>query len=288
MKGTSFKKLFNNVTHNEVLLYILLVFAIYDLLSYLQSNNLAAVVFFLVIGYVTTLYTKNMSVVFLSAIITTKLVNCLGNLKNLRLQEGLENSSTSDKTNSSVSDNDVSDSEEDDDLPDSENNKKKSDASVKMVTIETDTEVNVPKDEESDIDANLPESSNCKQGHHKDPTSGLCVPDESTKPVVNKEIAKNGSTKVAFSNLSDIDIPLDGNPKMNYKETVENAYSNLENLLGSESIQKMSADTAELAAKQDQLLDAMNKMGPLMETAQTMLNTLKGFGLGNLMGNSNN
>jgi hypothetical protein len=287
MKGGTFKKLFNSVTHNEILLYILLVFALFDLLSYLQTNNLAAVVFFLVTGYVTTLYTKNMSVVFLSAIIITKLVSCLGYLKNTTLQEGLDNSSKSDKTNNSTVDNDdVSESSEDDE-PNTQDNKAKPGKSVKMVTIETDTEVNVPKDEKSDIDIDPLEGSKCKKGKHKDPRSGLCVPDADTDTVINKETVKNGSKKVAFSNLNEIDIPLDGNPTMNYKDTVENAYNNLEDLLGSDGIQKMTTDTADLAAKQDQLLNAMNKMGPLMDTAQTMLNSLKGFGLGNLTGDSN-
>ena len=52
MKGSSFKKLFNNVTQNEGLLYVLLVFAVFNLLAYLQHNSLAAVVLFLVTGYV--------------------------------------------------------------------------------------------------------------------------------------------------------------------------------------------------------------------------------------------
>lgn len=299
MKGGSFKKLFNSITQNAVLLYILLVFAVFNLLSYLQNNNLAAVVLFLVTGYVTTLYTKNMSIVLLSAMMITNLFVCSGYLKKLTLREGLDDLSKSNnakkakaqtsnnKDNDSDSEDIVSDS--DDDSSDMVNNKIEPTESVNMVTIEseTDSEENELDDDNSALSTNSQPGSKCKKGQHKDPRSGICVPDADTVTVVNKETVKNGSKKVAFSNLTEIDASLDGKPAMNYKGTVENAFNSLEDILGPDGMKKMTADTADLAAKQDQLLDAMNKMGPMMDTAQTMLNSLKKFDIGNLLGSSN-
>ena len=292
MKGSSFKKLFNNVTHNPVLLYFLLVVAVFNLLAYLQTNNLAAIVLFLVTGYVTTLYTKNMSVVLLSAIMITSVIMCLGYLNNLSLREGLTDKNGKNAKNGTKkppkddgTDTDDTDTDDDDDKKDKPKVSVGEEV-IKLATTgnelggDTGAEYTAPP---APAPAPAPPSDghNCKPGQHWDERTKDCV--------ANSDSVKNGKNKGGFANIEEADFSLSGNPTMNYRGTVENAFGSLEKLLGSDGLNKMSLDTANLATKQDQLIEAMNKMEPMMNTASKMMEKFQGMkGIGNLFGGSNN
>ena len=302
MKGGSFKKLFNSVTQNPVFLYLLLVVAVFNLLVYLQNNNLAAVVLFLVTGYVTTLYTKNMSIILLSAIMITSLLTCLGYLKNLSLKEGLKNG------NGPVDDEDVDSGNEDVDSGDEEgeatsqqpvaddDGKAKSvNGKAKGVNVK-DKSVNGKIKDKSGNGKGV--NGNDKSGNGKvksrnvkdnDETNCLANQhyDEQTQEcVANGKSIKNSKNKGGFANIEETDFTLDGKPTMNYRGTVETAYNSLEDLLGSDGVKNMSLDTAKLTNQQDQLMEAMNQMEPMMKTASKMMEKFNGMGLGNLLGGS--
>jgi hypothetical protein len=267
MKGVSFKKLFNSATQNEVFLYLLLVAAVFNLLAYLQNNNLIAIVIFLVIGYATTFYTKNMTIVFLTTIVVTNLLVCMGYLKNLSLQEGFDKD-TPDETD------DEADDETTDETTDEADNSqpKKAPAPIKKDKIKESIEIVTSSSKES--------VQNCKDpNQHWDTRANECVSN-----TVNNETKKNANKKVPFSNLSEENAPLDGKPSINYKETVDTAFDQLGKILGKDGLDKMSIDTENLANKQDQLIAAMNKMEPMMNTAKTMMDTLGGLDIGNLLG----
>lgn len=69
--------------------------------------------------------------------------------------------------------------------------------------------------------------------------------------------------------------------RIDYASTIEDAYGDLNNILGSDGIKKLTEDTQRLMTQQLQLADAMKSMTPLMENAKTML---QGFDLKNLDG----
>lgn len=70
-------------------------------------------------------------------------------------------------------------------------------------------------------------------------------------------------------------------PKPILAKTVEAAYDNLSNILGSDSLKQMEKDTSRLAGKQKVLVDHIKKMEPLMKNAT---NILKNFNIGSLDG----
>lgn len=283
MKVGSFKKIFNNATQNEVFLYLLLVAAVFNLLAYLQNNNLVAVVIFLVIGYVTTLYTKNMSIVLLAAIIVTNLLVCMGYLKNLSLQEGLENNGP-DSEEDSEKDSEE-DSEEDDEPTKPTKPTKPIKSKTKNQSLNDPKKLNIKESVKivtSDSVAGDATQTNhkCKSAdQHWDFRTNECVSN-----TVNNENKKNSNKKISASDLTEENIPLDGKPSLNYKATVDTAFDQLGQILGKDGLDKMSLDTDKLANKQDQLIQAMNKMEPMMNTAKSMVESLGGLDLGNLLG----
>jgi hypothetical protein len=75
---------------------------------------------------------------------------------------------------------------------------------------------------------------------------------------------KNGNNKEKYTNKSDI----------NYAATLENAYDNLDSLIGKDGIDKMSQDTAKLVSQQNKLLKNLENMAPLLENAGKLLESM--------------
>ena len=88
MKVGSVQKKILHLTHNKIVLYILLAFALFNLMSYLGQNNLGAIILFLIIGFGSTRYTKNMVIVLLLAICATSLLVNMGFLRLFVNREG--------------------------------------------------------------------------------------------------------------------------------------------------------------------------------------------------------
>ena len=72
-----------------------------------------------------------------------------------------------------------------------------------------------------------------------------------------------------------------GASRIDYGTTIENAYDDLNKMIGGDGIKKLTQDTQKLVEQQTKLAEAMNNMGPLLNSAKDML---KGFDMSN-MGN---
>ena len=62
---------------------------------------------------------------------------------------------------------------------------------------------------------------------------------------------------------------------IDYATTIEDAYDELNNILGSDGIQRLTADTQNLMKQQMQLAEAMKGMGSLVESIQPMVGQLQ-------------
>ena len=79
----------SDILHNKYVLYASFFFAILTAAGYLLSNNLEAICIFVLIGFLTTYFSKNMIVVLLVTTVATNFVVMMRN-KNGSLIEGLE------------------------------------------------------------------------------------------------------------------------------------------------------------------------------------------------------
>jgi hypothetical protein len=79
---------------------------------------------------------------------------------------------------------------------------------------------------------------------------------------------------------------------IDYATTIEDAYDELNNILGSDGIQRLTSDTQGLMKQQMQLAEAMKNVGPMMQSLSPMVEQLKGMmgsmndekgGLGNML-----
>ena len=200
---------------NKYFLYFIVFVSAANVLGYLVSNRVNTVIFFGLIAFLASRFSKNMVVILLAALIATNLL-----MVNKGTREGLENATTEVKT-----------AETDEKKPEV---KPDSDAAVGSV-----------------------------------PTSG--TPAESVKPdEKKKEVEKFGNKNASkLSNAAPVNT--DGGSRIDYASTLEGAYDNLDKILGSDGINKLTGDTQKLMEQQQKLFNSMQSMAPMIENAKGML-----------------
>jgi len=132
--------------------------------------------------------------------------------------------------------------------------------------------------EDEDADNAVNKVINSEQKIAKRGNGGKSKPRPSSNadaPLINNK-AKN-SQKGSFVNT-----------KLDKQGTVEEAYESLENILGGDGMEKRTGQASKLAKNQKGLLNAIEKMGPMMTMAENMLGRLEKSPLANLTGGSKN
>ena len=190
----------NSLLRDKNVLYIVAFLAATNLISYLMAGNYESIVFFGVVGYLATYYSKNMIVILLISMLTTNLL-----LGTRMLKRNVEAMANNDK----------------------------------------------PKEKKNEEEEN------------------------STEEMSNNDV-KETKPKEKMQ------------PNIDYAATLEQAYDNLDNLIGQDGIKKMGEQTERLASKQKELMQNIESMGPMLEKAGSMLNSLPLENLGNLQDTLNN
>lgn len=211
---------------DKYVLYIVLFFAVTNLFGYLMMRNFDAVMFFLVVGFLSSYFSKNMIIVLLIAILSTNFL--VGTkLFGKKIYEGM----TAMKAKSS-------DAKETD-----------AKASTKKAATKKAVDKKAKKTKE-----------------HMDTLSPASINDNEDDFDDNEEITG-------------------AKPKVNFASTLESAYDNLDKLLSSDAINKMTSDTQRLAEKQKVLMGNIDKLGPMMNNAQNLLQGLDVNKMGSMIEN---
>ncbi|ALH23155.1 hypothetical protein ceV_249 [Chrysochromulina ericina virus CeV-01B] len=259
MKSSTLKKFFNEFTHNEIALYLLLGIAVVNLLTYLQYNYLGGIVIFSIVALITSHFTKNMVIVLAGTILITNLLISLGFLSNLGVKEGLDNSKPNDKANADTDDDSCT---ADKDCSNGMHCDMKSKKCVGM----------------TDDDAIDPSTIKVKP---KSPTSTPAVP---KPPTSTPAVPKPQPTKSGFKNFDDDDeetITI-SQKSQKHSNAMKDVQNNLQQLLGGDGTQKL--DTTELLKQQKQLMEAMQGMQPIIDSANGMINKMGKSPIGKMLG----
>ena len=186
---------------NKTVLYIVLFLAITNVLGYLMTGNIWAVVLFALSGVATTYFSKNMIVVLLVALVITSFF--LGTKTAIRItREGMENKKKGQ------------DGKKDG------KKKKGGDDGKKKENFEDD-------DDDEDIEDTQHEAAKVVREN---------------KPMKPSKDDSMHSTEEDHMKNKD-----KKNSSIDHQSTLEEAYDNLEKMLGSDGIRNMTADTKKLA-----------------------------------------
>jgi hypothetical protein len=234
-----------SLLRDKNVLYVVLFIALANLFGFLMTHQFQAILIFMVAGFVTSYYSKNMIVIMLTSIVVTNFV--LGmKLFNRKVKEGMENKDEKKEE-------DVKTSEEKPTSTDETHSDEK-----KMTTDDTtDAVVNNTKKVENGVE----------KTEKKEP-----VPAE---PQVDKQKkVKESLTTLHPASVHESDEMVDMKPKVDYAATLEAAYDNLDKMLSSDAIRSMTDETQRLAEKQKLLMNNIKQLEPMMQKAGSLLQGL--------------
>jgi len=91
---------------------------------------------------------------------------------------------------------------------------------------------------------------------------------------------KKKGKKEGMPSLKPADVPPNGKkPKLDPAGTLEAAYDNLDKLLDSGAIDKMSSETQNLASQQDKLMKNIDRLEPMLGVAEGMMEKMSKFNI---------
>jgi len=135
--------------------------------------------------------------------------------------------------------------------------------------MENNTKTTPSSSKENTNDTNVKNNSN-----KPDPKTGQGLP---MKPLENAETNSNLATQTTNGEQQGFEAGRRKNRgyDIDYATTIEDAYDELNNILGSEGITRLTGDTQNLMKQQMHLAEAMKGMGPLIKTIEPMVYQLQ-------------
>ena len=241
-------RLFNTpFFQNKFVLYGSLFIVLLSILRHLANRNVNAVILMALIGLVMSYFSKNMIIVLLTAFASVFLLEMVGSRG---VMEGMETKKGA------------------------ENNGGKDEADKKA-----DKEADKDADADTAADDKKPDKKPAKKADEK-------------KDTVNtekggKKNTKQGMTKLSPANYDgkeDDEDDRSGVPKgssenrIDYASTLEQAYDNIENIIGEDGVRGLTDQTKSLMNQQKQLMNNMKDMGPLLKSAEGFMKQVTGGG----------
>lgn len=245
---------------NKYFLYFIVFLAVSNVLGYLVTNKINAVIFFALICLLMANFSKNMVVVLIVAIIATNLL-----MVNGKMREGLENATDmTDEEKQAIK------AEVQQDVQAIKNKRASTAAAPVPTTTDTmdttdpSTTDTTTADTTTATTATMPNAAALKGRLQAKQGAADTTVDEGFAPA---GVGQSGNKRGAI-----------GGPakpsRIDYATTLEDAYDNLDKILGAGGMKNLSADTEKLMNQQKKLFESMNSMMPLVGKAQDML---KGF-----------
>ena len=231
------------VLKNKYVLYVLLVVAIVNVLGYLAIQDYNSLALFVVIGLLSTYFSKNMAVNLLSAIVVTSFVAV-----NDKVLEGFEEGNTNKKAAATAQ----------------KATTKKAVATAQKAAklVQGATKKKVGEDCKKDDDC----------------VSGKCENDKCTK------VKSSFQNNVPPSSPATVDDETDESvgERIDYAATMEQAYNNLQKMLGEDGMNSITQETKKLVSQQKDLMGTLNQMAPILNNAKETLAGLNLEDMGNM------
>jgi cytoskeletal protein RodZ len=256
---------------NKYFLYFMVFLSATNVLGYLVTNKLNAVIFFALVSLLTYQFSKNMAVILLISIIATNFM-----MSNKMMREGMDNATpstdttTTDTTTTPSTDTTTTPSTSTTSTPIAsalENvDAKDPEIAQNLPIVQNSATVDELKEKKQNIGTNLSDNANIDMNNLDLNNS---TPDPTAPEGFSAYNSKKGQGKTSEH----------FGPRLDYAATIEQSYQNLDSLLGSDSIKQLTGDTQKLMQQQQNLFNTMNQMVPVLEGAQNML---KGFDMSSL------
>jgi len=250
--STFINKLFNTpLLQNKFVLYASLFVVLIALVRNISNGNMNAVILMALVGLLTSYFSKNMIIILLTAFFTVFLLQMLGSQG---VMEGMETKKETEK-------------------------EKEKEGKGKEKEKEKEKEKKSSNDKPS------------TEKNSEDTSSKAETTDSGNKALSSKNEPKK-KTKQGMTSLSpasydgeDHDIGEGENAhstkeanRIDYASTLEEAYDNIENIIGEDGVRGLTDQTKSLMNQQKELMNNMKEMGPLLKSAESFMGQLTGNG----------
>ena len=241
-------RLFNTpFFQNKFVLYGSLFVVLLSILRHLANRNVNAVILMALIGLVMSYFSKNMIIVLLTAFASVFLLEMVGSrgaMEGMKTKEGAENNGDKEADEKADKKADEKADKKPAKKADKKPAKKAEKADEKKETV--NTEKGGKKNTKQGMTKLSPASYDGKDGDDEDDGSG-----------VPKGISEN---------------------RIDYASTLEQAYDNIENIIGEDGVRGLTDQTKSLMNQQKQLMENMKDMGPLLKSAEGFMKQVTGGG----------
>jgi hypothetical protein len=240
-----FKQLIQKFFTNQTVLNVITAIAFLNIIGYVILNEFVSVIYFILLGILTSFFSKNMIIVLLVPLILVNLFTANSVLSSSLFtqsnKEGMENASSSNQAQEQ-----------------------------KEQLVKTVKKINTQK-------------ATSEQGLAMTPLDDNIIPPTNTDYSVAKT---DESFEVGRSKKNSNGYNID------YASTIEDAYDQLNQILGSDGIKRLTDDTQNLMKQQLQLAESMKQMGPMIQGMAPLMKQAEGLlgsmgdgssGLGNLV-----
>jgi hypothetical protein len=251
----------SKIFQNRFVLYLVLFLAVTNVLGYLAVNNWKAITYFIVISLIANTLTKNMIIILGSAILITNLLVARRNMLGLRFlrREGM---TSKDGADADV-DEDVS---ADKDGKKTKNNKH-TNSVVGKEGLKRKTE-GMSMDKKKYLK---------EREMEEEEMEGMTTSAQKSKQQGFGQRNVPSSQPASANSSDDSDNADDDNgigKRIDYASTLEQAYDNLQNVLGNDGMGGLTKETQQLIKQQKSLMETMKTIQPMMKMAKE---TMSGF-----------
>ena len=270
----------NNIVKNKYVLYFVALIAFVDVLGSLMRHEFSAVLFFYLSAMIAYYYTKNMTIVLGSALLSTILARMMKNMSGVK--EGLENEMDEDEM-------EEMDEMDEDEIGDDEKNKV-----IKRMKL-NDKEANKSK-QGTKVESKEADIKKAFKKTKVNDDTGLDIDvdklDDVSKDAsdILKTLEKNG-VKSGYQNQQKLNPGLYNIPnkkqlekQLGKADKMEAAYDNLEHVIGENGIKSMSNSTKELVRQQNELLKGLKDITPALHEAMGAIGKIDLGGLKSMFG----
>jgi len=248
-------KVVETLLNDKNVLYIVAFLAIMNFFGYIILRDSYALLIFLSVGFISTYFSKNMTIVLLSTLLLTNFITVLS--RNFVIsKEGFD--ATTDATTATA---DVTDAT----------------TTTADATAKKPVPANSVATGAKPVVMGAGAAKTSKKVAASASSTAAAVPNGQKNAATTKE----PMTELSPASLEDEDdLPV--NNRVDYAKTLEKAYDNLENLVGKDGVNGLTSQTNVLMDQQQKLMENMKSMEPLLKTAQSFLDKFESSSMGKL------
>jgi hypothetical protein len=246
-------KVIETLLHDKNVLYIVAFLAIMNFFGYVVLRDSYALLIFLSVGFISTYFSKNMTVVLLLTLLLTNFITVLSRMIVVN-KEGFDATATGAE-----------------------------DATATPAPVSTAPAApgsTAPVAPGSTAKPAVAVAPAAKPVVAAAPVMGAGTSIKASKKVANGKVAEAMTELSPASLEGDDDLPV--NNRVDYAKTLEKAYDNLDSLVGQDGVKGLTSQTNVLMDQQQKLMENMKSMEPLLKTAQSFLDKFESSSMGKL------